>query len=326
MSKKMLGNVMLLLTAFIWGCAFVAQRTGMEYIGPFTFNGIRSLIGGFTLLIYIMLRKRIAKNWKQACGSLEEGLTCKNNMYDLHEKMSQPVSKRFTLLCGLVCGGCLFIGTTLQQIGLVYTTAGKAGFLTALYIVLIPVVGYFFGKKIRTIEWIGVILALSGLYMLCVEGDFTVNKGDILVLLCSFAFTIHITFVDRVSQKIDGVKISCIQLWFCGILSIPGMILFEEFNWNQIWQCAVPILYAGVLSCGVAYTLQIIAQKYTEPTVASMIMSLESVFALLSGVVILQEKMETHEIIGCVIMFIAIVLAQLPERKLDEKEIGMKEV
>ena len=300
MSKKMRGNILLFITAFIWGCAFVAQRTGMEYIGPLTFNGIRSLVGGFTLCIYIFIRNKLKNN------SIENENVVEN---------IQPPSKKYTFLCGLVCGLCLFAGTTLQQMGMVYTTAGKAGFITALYIILVPLLGLLLGKKIRPIVWIGVVLALVGLYLLCVGEDFTINKGDMLVLLCSFAFTIHITFVDKVSQKIDGVVISCIQLFICGLISVPGMILFEEIDWELILQCAVPILYAGVLSCGVAYTLQIVAQKYTEPTVASMIMSLESVFALLSGMIILKESITLHEIIGCVVMFVAIILAQLPEKK-----------
>lgn len=300
MSKKMRGNILLFITAFIWGCAFVAQRTGMEYIGPLTFNGIRSFVGGFTLLIYLFIRNRLQKNKKIDQNS---------------DKAKNPPSKKFTFFCGLVCGICLFAGTTLQQMGMVYTTAGKAGFITALYIILVPLLGIFLGKKIRPVVWLGVLLALAGLYLLCVGEDFTVNKGDMLVLLCSFAFTIHITFVDKVSQRIDGVVISCIQLFICGLISVPGMLLFEVIDWNLIMQCSIPILYAGVLSCGVAYTLQIVAQKYTEPTVASMIMSLESVFALLSGMIILKESIAPHEIIGCVVMFAAIILAQLPEKK-----------
>ncbi len=297
MSKNMKGNILLFITAFIWGCAFVAQRTGMEYIGPLTFNGIRSLVGGFTLLIYLFIRNKL-----QRCDKA-------------HEIDHNPPSKKFTFFCGLVCGLCLFAGTTLQQIGMVYTTAGKAGFITALYIILVPLLGIFLGKKIHPVVWFGVVLAVVGLYLLCVGEDFSVNKGDMLVLLCSFAFTIHITFVDKVSQRIDGVVISCIQLFVCGAISVPGMILFEVIDWKLILQCTVPILYAGVLSCGVAYTLQIVAQKYTEPTVASMIMSLESVFALLSGMIILKETIAPHEIVGCVVMFVAIILAQLPDKK-----------
>lgn len=303
MSKKMKGNILLLITAFIWGCAFVAQRTGMEYIGPLTFNGIRSLVGGFTLLIYLFLRHQLRKkNDKQETANHQKDGT------------QHPPSKKFTFLCGLVCGLCLFAGTTLQQMGMVYTTAGKAGFITALYIILVPLLGIFLGKKVRPIVWLGVFLALVGLYLLCVGEDFSVNKGDMLILLCSFAFTIHITFVDKVSQKIDGVVISCIQLFVCGLISVPGILLWEEIDWSLIFQCIVPILYAGVLSCGIAYTLQIVAQKYTEPTVASMIMSLESVFALLSGMIILKESIALHEMIGCVVMFVAIILTQLPEK------------
>ncbi len=301
MTQKLKGNILLFLTAFIWGCAFVAQRTGMEYIGPLTFNGIRSIVGGITLLVFLFFRSLFSK---------------KNENEKTHRK---KVSWKFTLLCGVVCGICLFAGTTLQQMGMVYTTAGKAGFITALYIVLVPLLGVFLGKKIRPIVWLGVLLAIFGLYLLCVGEDFTVNKGDVLVLLCSVAFTFHITFVDKVSQKIDGVVISCIQLFVCGLISVPGMLLFETLDWNLILQCIVPILYAGVMSCGIAYTLQIVAQKYTEPTIASMIMSLESVFALLSGMIILKEKISMLEMLGCVLMFAAVILAQLPEKKIEKK-------
>ncbi len=301
MTQKLKGNILLFLTAFIWGCAFVAQRTGMEYIGPLTFNGIRSIVGGITLLVFLFFRSLFSK---------------KNENEKTHRK---KVSWKFTLLCGVVCGICLFAGTTLQQMGMVYTTAGKAGFITALYIVLVPLLGVFLGKKIRPIVWLGVLLAIFGLYLLCVGEDFTVNKGDVLVLLCSVAFTFHITFVDKVSQKIDGVVISCIQLFVCGLISVPGMLLFETLDWNLILQCIVPILYAGVMSCGIAYTLQIVAQKYTEPTIASMIMSLESVFALLSGMIILKETISLIELLGCVLMFAAVTLAQLPEKKTEKK-------
>lgn len=302
MSKKMQGNILLFITAFIWGCAFVAQRTGMEYIGPLTFNGIRSLVGGVTLLIFLLVRNKLQPN---------------NKVNVENERKTNPPSKKFTFFCGCVCGICLFAGTTLQQIGMVYTTAGKAGFITAFYIILVPLLGIFLGKKIRLIVWFSVALAMVGLYLLCVGEDFMVNKGDILVLLCSFAFTIHITFVDKVSQRIDGVVISCIQLFVCGLISVIGIMIFEEVDWNLVLQCSIPILYAGVLSCGVAYTLQIVAQKYTEPTVASMIMSLESVFALLSGMIILKESIAPYEILGCIIMFVAIILAQLPEKKVN---------
>lgn len=304
MSKRMQGNILLFITAFIWGCAFVAQRTGMEYIGPLTFNGIRSLVGGFTLLIFLLVRNQLQQNNKT---NIDNG------------KKTDLPSGKFTFLCGCVCGICLFVGTTLQQLGMVYTTAGKAGFITAFYIILVPLLGIFMKKKIRLIVWFGVLLAMAGLYLLCVGEDFTVNKGDGLVLLCSFAFTIHITFVDKVSQMIDGVVISCIQLFVCGLMSVIGIVIFEEVDWNLVLQCSIPILYAGVLSCGVAYTLQIVAQKYTEPTVASMIMSLESVFALLSGMIILKESITPHEIAGCVIMFVAIILAQLPEKHFENR-------
>lgn len=285
---------MLLLTALIWGSSFVAQRAGMEYIGPFTFNGIRSLIGGLVLIPVIFLFS------KEKNAELTEA--------------EKKAGKKTLLLGGILCGIVLFAASSLQQIGMVYTTAGKAGFITALYIVLVPILGVFIRKKVKPIVWLCVILAVAGLYLLCMTDGLSLGRGDLLVLLCAFAFSIHILVIDYFAPRTDGVALSCIQFFVCGILSLFPMFLAETPVWFAILDCWIPILYAGVLSCGVAYTLQILAQKHTDPTVASLLLSLESVFAAIAGAIILHEQLAPRELAGCVLMFAAIIIAQLPSK------------
>ncbi len=294
MGKKLQGNLMLLLTALIWGSSFVAQRAGMEYIGPFTFNGIRSLIGGLVLIPVIFLFS------KEKNAELTEA--------------EKKAGKKTLLLGGILCGIVLFAASSLQQIGMVYTTAGKAGFITALYIVLVPILGVFIRKKVKPIVWLCVILAVAGLYLLCMTDGLSLGRGDLLVLLCAFAFSIHILVIDYFAPRTDGVALSCIQFFVCGILSLFPMFLAETPVWSAILDCWIPILYAGVLSCGVAYTLQILAQKHTDPTVASLLLSLESVFAAIAGAIILHEQLAPRELAGCVLMFAAIIIAQLPSK------------
>lgn len=293
MNKKLQGDLMLLLTAIIWGSSFVAQRAGMELIGPFTFNGIRSYIGFLVLIPVILI---LDKNKKS--------------------KSVKPEGKpKDLLLGGLCCGIALFVAGSLQQIGIVYTTAGKAGFITALYVVLVPILGIFIGKKIRPLIWLCVAMSAFGLYLLCIKVGFSPGKGDMLVLLCALGFAIHILIIDYFSKKADGVKLSALQFLITGILSTPIMFILENPDLGNILDCWIPIGYAGVLSCGVAYTLQIVAQRYTDPTVASLLLCLESVFAVIAGILILHEAITPRELIGCIIMFAAIVLAQLPEKK-----------
>ncbi len=294
MGKKLQGTMMLLLTALIWGSSFVAQRAGMEYIGPFTFNGIRSLIGGLVLIPVIFLFS------KEKNAELTED--------------EKKAGKKTLLLGGILCGIVLFAASSLQQIGMVYTTAGKAGFITALYIVLVPILGVFIRKKVKPIVWLCVILAVAGLYLLCMTDGLSLGRGDLLVLLCAFAFSIHILVIDYFAPRTDGVALSCIQFFVCGILSLFPMFLAETPVWSAILDCWIPILYAGVLSCGVAYTLQILAQKHTDPTVASLLLSLESVFAAIAGAIILHEQLAPRELAGCVLMFAAIIIAQLPSK------------
>lgn len=293
---------MLLLTALIWGSSFVAQRAGMEYIGPFTFNGIRSIIGGLVLIPVILL---LSRSNAADSENTEEELSAEE----------KKAGQKTLLLGGISCGIILFIASSLQQIGLVYTTAGKAGFITALYIVIVPILGVSIGKKVRPIVWFCVALSVVGLYLLCMDGRFSFSKGDFLILLCAFAFSVHILVIDHFSPKTDGVKMSCIQFFVCGAISLLPMAVFETPSWSAILECWFPILYAGAISCGVAYTLQIVAQKDTDPTIASLLLSLESVLAAISGVVILHEQMAPRELLGCVIMFAAIIIAQLPSRE-----------
>lgn len=299
-------SLLLLLTATIWGVAFVAQSVGMDYIGPFTFNAVRNLIGGLVLIPCIALLKKISGS-----GMAEES-----------GKHTPGEQRKMLFVGGISCGVLLFIASNLQQVGIQYTTVGKAGFITAMYIVLVPILGIFFRKKAGIKVWIAVVMAVVGLYTLCMtDGEFSLQKGDFLVLLCALAFSFHILAIDYFAPKVDGVKMSCIQFFVCALLSGICMLLFEEPDMSMIWQAWVPVLYAGVLSCGVAYTLQIVGQKGMNPTVASLILSLESVISLIAGWLILGQALSGRELSGCVLMFAAIILVQLPEnRQLHEKK------
>lgn len=297
-------SLILLLTALIWGVAFVAQSVGMDYVGPFTFNAVRSLIGGIVLLPCIALLKKINPSKK---------------------KPEDPArAKRNLILGGVCCGIALCAASSLQQIGIAYTTVGKAGFITAFYIVIVPIIGIFFGKKCGISVWIGVLLALAGLYFLCINEELTIGRGDVLVFFGALLFAVHIMVIDHFSPLVDGVTMSCIQFFVSGIICAVPMFLFEKPQLGQLLAAWQPILYAGVLSCGVAYTLQIIGQKGMNPTVASLILSLESVISVLAGMVILHQNLSSREVLGCVLMFAAILLAQLPQKpgKADTPENG----
>lgn len=289
-------SLLLLLTATIWGVAFVAQSVGMEYIGPFTFNAVRNAIGGLVLIPCIGFLQ------KMRMGEEKWGPTTNKE-------------KKALVAGGVSCGVLLFIASNLQQVGIQYTTVGKAGFITAMYIVIVPLLGIFLKRKAGIKVWCAVAIAVVGLYMLCmIDGGFSLQKGDLFVLICAVAFSVHILVVDYFAPKVDGVKMSCIQFFVCALLSGICMILFEEPDMTQILQAWVPVLYAGVLSCGVAYTLQIVGQKGMNPTVASLILSLESVVSVIAGWLILQQTLSRRELLGCSLMFVAIVLAQLPEK------------
>ena len=305
--NKLRGSIMLFTAAFIWGSSFVAQKAGMDYIGPFAYNALRCLIGALVLVPVVLVVNALQKKKNIAKLSAEETVA------DRQEVLKND---RKTLLTGgLACGAALFIGTSLQQIGLVYVSAGKVGFITALYIVLVPILGLFFGRKVRRILWLSVALATVGLYLLCIKEDFTIGKGDLLVIACAFGFALHILVIDHFSPKTDGIKMSCLQFLVAGLFSLPFMFLFETVDWGNIYDCRIPILYTAVMSCGIAYTLQILGQRDVEPAVASLILSLESVFAVIMGIIILHEQISARELIGCIIMFAAIILAQLPAKK-----------
>ncbi len=289
---RMKNNILLVLTALIWGCAFVAQSVGMDYVGPFTFNMARFLIGAIVLLPVIWFMDRQRKT------GAEKG-----------------AGQKTLIIGGICCGIALAVASTLQQWGILFTTVGKAGFITAMYIVIVPLLGVFIGKKVRPLIIGCVAIAVVGFYFLCMTESLRLGLGDFLVLLCAIAFSIHILVIDHFSPKVDGVKMSAIQFLTAAIISAVPTLLWEQPVLTEILQAWQPVLYAGVMSCGVAYTLQIIAQKNADPTVASLLLSLESVFSVLAGWVLLGQGLSLKELFGCVLIFCAIILAQLPEKK-----------
>lgn len=285
------GNLLLLITATIWGVAFVAQSVGMDYVGPFTFNGVRFLIGGIILIPCSFILKR----------------------FQTGEKKDQD--KRKLIKAGLLCGLFMFGATTFQQFGIMHTSVGKTGFITALYVILVPILGIVLGKKVGIRIWIGAVIAMAGFYLLCIKEGFSIAFGDILVFICAIIFALHIMTVDAFIPYVNGVMLSCIQFLVAGAISTVCMFLFERPSLVGILSAWQPILYAGIMSCGVAYTLQIIGQKYTNPFLASLILSLESVISVLAGWIILGETLSLKEMVGCILVFGAIVIAQLPARK-----------
>lgn len=301
MHQEMRGSLILLLTAFIWGIAFVAQSTAMDHIAPFTYMAARYLIGGIVLLPVVYFR-HLQKD-------------------DLHSLTAEEriAKRKCTLRGGMCCGLILFISSAFQQFGISMTTTGKAGFITALYIIIVPFLSVFFGRKIPKKIWLCVVIAITGFWLLCVSGDFSVGLGDWLVLCCAFAFSAHILAVDHFTAKdADGIQMSCTQFFVAAGLSAIGMLIFEKPVWAAVCEAKWSILYAGVLSSGVAYTLQIIGQKYAKPTTATLMMSLESVFAALAGWLILGEILSGKELMGCVLVFAAVLLAQLPVKILKD--------
>lgn len=297
-SKRTASNLMLVLTAFIWGTAFIAQKKGVDVLKPCTFNGIRTMLGCIALLPLIAVRDY---------GAKKRGVYKKEN-------------KKMLVIGGIVCGILLCAAGTAQTYGLVDADAGKAGFITALYIVLVPVLGIFAGKKLRPVIVVSVLLAVAGLYFLCVDkssgfSPSTFNRGDMMLFLCALLFSFHILAIDYFSPRVDGVKLSCIQFFVSASLNIIYMLLADKPALSDILSCWFPLFYAGVMSCGVAYTLQVVAQKNTDPTVASIIMSLESLFALLAGI-LFGEQPGARELSGCALMLAAIMLVQLPDKQL----------
>lgn len=288
------GSLLLFLTALIWGTAFVAQSSAMDHIGPLLFVSVRFFIGGLVLIpLIIYFGNR----------SIKKGEITKNQ----HRKLLQASIKS-----GILCGIFLTIGTLFQQYGLIYTTAGKSAFITALYVVLVPVVGVFIGKKINKAIIVSVILAVTGFWLLCIQEDFSMSTGDILTAFCALGFTAQIMSIDwAMQQGTDPIVCSATQFFTVAVLSFVPMLIFEGFDGDLIVTAAPSILYTGIFSGGVAYTLQMVAQKYTDPTLATLIMSLESVFAAISGAIILHERLSFRDILGCVLVLLAVLMAQL---------------
>ena len=291
MIKNFKGSLMLLITSLIWGTAFVAQSEGMNYVEPFTYNAMRTLLGGVVLIPVIILFRFLDKR---------------------NGKEKTDCSLKNTVIGGICCGIILFIASSFQQSGIAQTTAGKAGFVTALYIVIVPLIGIFLHKKMPLRMWLFIAIALAGFWLLCIKQDIGISSGDLLVFFGAISFAVHITVIDHFNEKnTDGVLMSCIQFFTAGLLMLICMFIFEKPAVSNIVGAGGTILYAGIMSCGVAYTLQILGQKHTNPTLATMLMSLESVFAALSGWLILGEKLSTKEFFGCVLIFAAVILAQL---------------
>ena len=294
-SKRLRANVLLFIAAFIWGTAFVGQRLGVNVLHGCTFNGIRSAIGSLSLIPVILFMDGRAK---------KEGTYRKDRPAVL-------------IVGGVVCGTLLFIASTAQTVAMVDADEGKAGFMTTMYLIIVPLLGLFVGKKVRPVVWISVAFAVIGLYFLCMEkgAKFTFDKSEILLILCAFVFSLHILAVDYFSPKVNGVKLSCLQFLVVFLISLVYIVFVDKPSFDDILKCIRPLLYLGVMSSGIAYTLQIVAQKDAEPAVASIIMSMESLFALLAGAVFSQVMPPVRALAGCAFMMVAIILVQLPEKR-----------
>lgn len=308
------GVTLLLIGSFIWGTTFVAQSMGTDHLDAFSFNCIRNFIGVFAL-IPVLLWQVCTK--KEDMNIVQSAVSC-DNLPTTHTKETflsklRNVFTRDLMVGGIICGTALCLASNFQQMGIESSTVGKSAFITTLYIVLVPLLGLFFKKKLPFQIWCGVILAIIGLYLLCMKNEaFVLETGDIYLLLCAFFFTIQITAVDYYAPKVNCIALSMMQFFVTAILSGICMLFNSLPTWNDILGGMIPLLYAGVLSSGVAYTFQIIGQKHLAPTVASLIMSLESVFATLAGWVVLKEYLSTKELIGCGLVFVAVILTQLP--------------
>lgn len=279
---------LLLLAAAIWGFAFVAQRVGMLYIGPFTFNAVRFALGTLSLIPLLLYQNK--KQQKMVPAS---------------------ISTKKLFLGGLLAGTALFVGSSLQQIGIVYTTAGNAGFITGLYVVIVPILGLLLKQKAHAGTWIGAFIATIGLYLLSVTESFTISPGDLLVLLSALFWASHVIIIGKLAGRMPSLHIAVFQFAICSLLSFICAILFEEIKPGPILQAMVPILYAGLMSVGIAYTLQIIAQKKAHPAHAAIILSMESVFAVLGGWLILSEKMAFRGLVGCALMLVGMLVSQM---------------
>ena len=296
MNKQLRGSLSLLGATVIWGFAFIAQSVGMDLLGPFTFQAIRCFLAVLFLI---------------PCSFLLEIGKC--SVRASAEKWRNPRLWK----AGILCGCALFFASSLQQIGLVYTDAGKAGFITAMYIVLVPLLGLFLKRNPPRAALFSVVLAVIGLYLLSCVGVSQINKGDLFLIGCAFAFAVQITCIDRFAPDVDGFRLNCVQSLTVTVLSLPFVVFTETVAVSNILACWLPLVFAGVLSMGIAYSLQIVGQKDLEPTTASLIMSLESVFAALGGWWLLKERMTSWELLGCGLVFAAVVISQLPSKKQD---------
>lgn len=295
-TRQLRGGAMLMLTALIWGTAFVAQSVGMDYLGPCAFTAVRNFIGCVALLPVIGLASRLRSGAQP-------------------EEAAPAPGKKALFGWGAACGLLLGGATLLQQAGMQTASAGKAGFLTALYIVIVPVLGIFLGRRPGLKVWIGVVLALVGAYLLSVKGGAGIASGDLLVIASAVVFSLHILVIDSVPAGVDGVRLSCVQFLVAGVFALVLALFLESFTWRDILSAWVPLLYTGVVSSGVGYTLQILGQRTVNPTVACLILSLESVFAALAGWAILGQALSLRELFGCALVFVAVILAQLPRKK-----------
>lgn len=291
-SKTLKSNLILLLTAAIWGFAFVAQRAGMEYVGPFTFNGVRFLLGSISLIPLLFLKIPGQKTNPSPASTWD----------------------KTTMFGGLLAGLALFIAATFQQIGIVYTTAGKAGFITGLYVILVPVLGMIIKQRTNLNVWAGAVLALAGLYLLSIKADFSIDPGDALVLISAVFFAVHILLIGNYTSRSSAIKLSILQFGVCGIFSLAAALYTEEILLSAVIDAAVPIVYGGIFSVGIAYTLQVVGQRHAQASAASIILSLESLFAVVGGWLLLNEHMSARGLAGCGLMLAGMILAQIKLR------------
>ena len=292
-NKELKSSVLLLLASIIWGFAFIAQRVGIKYVGSFTFNGIRFALGAVSLIPLLLFTNNRAKKVNSK-NSRDKGIK-------LYEEIR----------AGVIIGSMLFGGITLQQLGLVETTAGKAAFITGFYLILVPLFGVFFRQKLNRSTWAAGVVSFAGLYLISITRDFSIARGDLLVFFGAFFWAGHILLIDRFTRKFDALKLSIMQYTFCSLLSLILAAAFEDINLNGIVQASVPILYGGIASVGIAYTLQIYGQKHARPSHAAIILSLESVFAALGEFIILGETMSLRAYTGCILMFAGVLMSQL---------------
>ncbi len=287
-NQEMKSNVLLMMTAAIWGFAFVAQRVGMQYVGAFTFNGVRFALGSISLVPLLIYFKK-----KKTAEPAEE------------------TTSASALVPGIIAGSILFLGASFQQIGLAYTSAGKAAFITGLYIVLVPLFGIFLKHRIRFGTWAGVALAVVGLYFLSVNEDFSIAKGDFLEIIGAFFWASHILAIDYFTKKVDALKLSFVQFAACAVLSMAAALIFEDISISGLNQALIPILYGGLFSVGIAYTLQVVGQKHAKPSHAAIILSMETVFAAIGGALLLSENLGGRGYLGCALMFAGMLLTQV---------------